>query len=175
MTEEIPIFQFAIREDLLSLTGFSILPKKAEKYATGWDCRAFPHASETNNKSQIIVRPGTYVKIPLGFRCFAPEGWWLQLHPRSSSFIKKHMNCLVGTIDETYDQEIALCFQYLPDLNSMGKDLVISFGDAIGQLLPVKRVEMKTELVSNNKFDELCQLRNAPRKGGFGSTDNKGK
>jgi hypothetical protein len=48
---------------------------------------------------------------------------------------------------------------------------VIKFGDAIGQIIPIKRVDMWTTAVSNDAFDRLCKDRNAFRKGGFGSTD----
>lgn len=165
MTEEIPTFQFALREGLEN-SGFNFLPKRAELEATGWDCRASQH-----DQQDLVIRPGEHVMLPLGFRAFPPEGWWYQLHPRSSSFAKKHMHCLVGNVDEHYPKEVILAFQYLPDLNAMGKDLTIKFGDPIAQIIPIKRVDMKTELITNHQYDELIKLRGSERIGGFGSTD----
>jgi dUTPase len=164
---DIPVFKFAIRAELED-SSFSFLPQKAEPLATGWDCRACQY-----DRKDLIVRPGQHIMLPLGFRAFPPEGWWFQLHPRSSSFAKKHMHCLVGNIDESYPKEVLLAFQYLPDINSMGRDLVIKFGDPIAQLVPFRRIEMEVELVSNEKYDEMCASRVSYRTGGFGSTDKK--
>lgn len=162
---EIPVFKFALRKDLQNDNKF--FPKKAEPYATGWDVRAAIHNNE------LIVRPGQYFKIPLGFRVFPPEGWWLNLHPRSSSFTKKHMHNLIGIIDEHYPDEVLFAGQYIPDINSMGHDLIINFGDPIAQIVPIKRIEMEVEIASWEECDDLCRKRNAIRQGGFGSTDAK--
>lgn len=160
---KIPVFQFAIREDLNDNNIF--LPKRATPIATGWDIKA---ALKTES---LVIKPGTYVKIPLGFRVFAPEGWWLECRPRSSSFTKKNLHCLYGVIDEDYEGECIFACQYIPDVRSMGNDLVIDFGEAVGQIVPVKRQEMTVEQISNSEFDLKCKERNAQRgAGGFGST-----
>ena len=167
MKKDTPTFQFALREGLTSL----YTPSRGEPLATGWDVRA---AFDTE---ELVIQPFQYFKIPLGFRAFSPKGWWFQLHPRSSSFAKKHMHCLVGTIDETYDKELIFAGQYIADNvideeSSLPKmnPLVIKRGDAIGQIIPVKRVEMNVKVISNEEFDKLSKERNAVRDGGFGST-----
>jgi len=159
---DIPVFRFALREGLSD----DFLPTKAEPYATGWDVRS---ASST-----LIIKPGQYFKIPLGFRALPPEGWWFNLHPRSSSFTKKHMHNLVGIIDEHYPDEVLFAGQYMPDALSVNADnLVINFADPIGQIVPIERVEMKVEYISNKEYDDFCKKRMAIRQGGFGSTDIK--
>jgi len=163
---EIPTFKFALREDIKNEMFF--LPTKGEPFATGWDVRA-----AFADKKDLILRPGQYFKIPLGFRSFLPEGWWFQLHPRSSSFGKKYMHNLVGIIDEHYPDEVLFAGQYLPDTRSMGNDLTIKWGDAIGQIVPIKRQEMVVKPISNEECDDLYKKRNSIRQGGFGSTDNK--
>lgn len=166
---ENPIFKFAIREDLTDVAE-NFLPKRGEPFATGWDvCAAQP------DRKDLIIRPKEYFKIPLGFRSFIPEGWWFQLYPRSSSFTKKNMHALIGIIDEHYPNEAIFAGQYLPtQFESIytieENNLIIKFGDPIGQIIPVKRVEMIVENLSNNEFDELCKNRKAIRQGGFGST-----
>lgn len=160
---EIPTFFFALREDLVDEKKF--LPTRAEPFATGWDVRA-----AQPDKKDIVLRAGQYFKIPLGFRALPHEGWWFQLHPRSSSFAKKYMHNLIGTIDEHYANEVLVAGQYIPDINSLGKDLVIKFGDAIGQIIPVRRIEMLVNNISNEEYDNLHNQRNAVRDGGFGST-----
>jgi len=165
--QDIPKFMFALREDLKNDQRF--LPTRAEPFATGWDVSA-----AQQDRKDIVVRAGTYVKIPLGFRAFCPEGWWYKLVPRSSTFAKKSLHSLYGTIDETFEAEAMFLADYIPDISAMGKDLVIKFGDRIGQIIPVLRQEMIVDEISNNDYDKFCEKRNGVRKtGGFGSSDLK--
>src|SRR5271165_4919248 len=158
-----PTFKFALREDLKNDKRF--LPTKAEPFALGYDVRA-----ATKNQGDIVLRAGQYFKIPLGFRSFCPSGWGYELHPRSSSFAKKSIHTLIGIIDETFPLECQIVGQYIPDLSSLGKDLTIKFGDALGQIIPVRRQTAIIEDVSNEEMDRLFKDRNAPRTGGIGST-----
>jgi dUTPase len=164
LEKELPRFLFALREDLKEDKRF--LPSQTELTDTGYDVRA-----AQSDKKDIILRAGQYFKIPLGFRSFCPEGWYYQLHPRSSSFVKKSMHNLIGIIDETFTLETVFAGQYLPDLNSLGHDLVIKFGDRIGQIIPVKRQHMNVQNISNEEYEELVAKRGA--RGGFGSTGDK--
>lgn len=173
-----PKFSFALRENLsllcqerstveLPLTPELFLPTKAESKASGYDVRcAIPEG--------ILLKPYCYMKIPLGFRMFAPEGWWLQLAPRSGTFIKLHIHALYGIIDETYENEMVFVGQYIPDgcdMLSPGVDPMIKFGERIAQVVPVERQDMEIEGVSNSDIESLYKNRNASRgTGGFGST-----
>jgi dUTPase len=168
---EIPIYRFAVREDLKDC-GINFFPTRAEPYATGWDVRA-----AFEDKQSITLKPSQYYKIPLGFRTFCPYGWWFELKPRSSTFAKKSLHCLYGTIDQTYSGQLILAVQYMPQGIGYAEypdalpHLTVEFGEAIGQIIPVKRKEMIVEQVSNEEFDLLCKQRDAIRKdGGFGST-----
>lgn len=163
---DVPTFKFALREDLVAEKRF--LPTRGEPLSTGWDVRA---AQE--DRMPIVLRPGKYFKIPLGFRAYCPSGWWYELNPRSSSFVKKSIHSLIGIIDETYSLPLVWAGQYLPDVSSLGNDLVINFGDAIGQIIPIRRQEMSVKEINNQEYDALCKKRNAVRTGGFGSTDSE--
>lgn len=172
---QIPTFKFAIREDLAgaaSVNGNTFLPTKGTDKATGWDVRAaLDPVTGNNSLASITLHAGQYAKIPLGFRVFAPDGWWLELRPRSSSFAKKNLHALYGVIDEDYEGQCVFACQYLPDADGMGSDLKIMFGEAIGQIIPVQRQNMVVEEASNEEYDLLCKTRNAQRGvGGFGST-----
>ncbi len=172
---ELPVFRFALREDLKDDKRF--LPTRAEPAASGWDVRS---------ASSLVVRALELVKIPLGFRGFCPPGWWYELKPRSSSFAKKNLHALYGTVDETYEGELVFACQYIPPFNhySMGyvsedevlhylrsHQLKIEFGDAIGQIIPIRREEMVVQDIPNSDYDILCKQRDAIRgAGGFGST-----
>ena len=107
--KETPKFYFSVRSELkelcnqasskLKLTPELFLPRRADPEATGYDVRcAMPQG--------ITIKPGSYMKIPLGFRMFAPSGWWLSLAPRSGTFMKKHIHPLYGVIDETFEDEM---------------------------------------------------------------------
>jgi dUTPase len=161
---EIPFYNFALREDLKDCLQF--LPTKGEPNATGWDVRC-----AMKNRRPLVIKPGQYVKIPLGFRAFLPKGYWYELKPRSSSFAKKSLHALYGTIDETFENELIFACVYNPDITSLCSDLVIEFGEAIAQIIPVKRQEMTVIPITNEQYDENCKLRDSVRKdGGFGST-----
>lgn len=178
----IPVFQFALREDLKDEKRF--LPTRAEPTASGWDVRA-----AMPDRKPLIVRPFEYIKIPLGIRSFCPPGWWYELKPRSSSFAKKNLHALYGTIDETYEGELVFACQYIPDMSHwqsteglwrsiqitlegyFKNNLQIDFGDAIAQIIPRRREEMIVDEKPNDIYDALCNNRNAIRgAGGFGST-----
>jgi len=182
---EIPVFRFALREDLKDDKRF--LPARAEPKATGWDVRA-----AMPDKKTLYVRPFELVKIPLGIRGFCPEGWWYDIKPRSSSFAKKNLHSLYGTIDETYEGELVFACQYLPpvpfktnhDNDGLAWDehddwgeylgannLHIEFGDAVAQIIPRLRQEMSVFEITNQDYDNACKARAAIRgAGGFGST-----
>lgn len=176
-----------MREDLKDDKRF--LPTRAESKASGWDVRA-----AMPDKNPLIIKPFQHIKIPLGFRSFCPDGWWYELKPRSSSFTKKNLHALYGTIDESYEGELLLACQYIPEVDLVWHfhaaqmnlftetdslpinppPLTINFGDAIGQIIPVERKEITVIEWSNNEYDAACKHRAGERGDkGFGSTDEK--
>jgi len=165
-----PIFRFAPTQGLIDYCAETLedpydwLPKQSNDTDTGWDVRcADPSGVEFYHKDYSMVK--------LGIRAFSPPGWWLALKPRSSTFIKKHIHALYGTIDETYEGEICFCGQLVCSGRSAKQHLYVPFGERIGQLIPVRREEMIVEGISNKEFEKLCAERNASRgAGGFGST-----
>ena len=159
---EIPVFQFSLHPDLAEHT--ELIPTKGEPLATGWDVKA-----AFLDKKSLTLRAGQYTLIPLGFRCAVPSGYWYELRPRSSSFAKKHLHCLYGVVDETYSNMVYLACMYLPPIDSLCKDLTINFGEAIAQIIPVKRQEMQVQSITNEQYDEFIKNRGFER-GGFGST-----
>lgn len=162
---QLPKFRFAVREGLDS----SFLPTKSEPFATGWDVRCAEGGGVLLSFEPKLIR--------LGFRMYAPEGYWLELRPRSSTFAKKGLHCLYGVIDEHYPNELMLAVQFIPQRNYSVSGVMtettsvhIPFGEKIAQVIPIKRREMVVEGISNEQIDELYQTRNSVRTGGFGST-----
>lgn len=157
-------FKFALREDLKDDKRF--LPQRATPGSAGWDVRC---AQE--DRKPIILRAGQYAKIPLGFRTIMPKGWWLELRPRSSTMAKKFCHCLYGVLDNDWKSFSCAIIQYIPDINSLGKDLVLNFGDPLCQLIPVKLREMQIKEIDNKTFDEICKSEiNLRNQEGFGAT-----
>ena len=156
-----PVFKFALRRDLIDQKMF--LPTKGEPNATGYDVKA-----AQLDRKPIELSYGQFFKIPLGFRAMPQDGWWYQLHPRSSSFLKKSMPCLIGIIDQDFPLELVLAGQFLPENKT--DTLTINFGDAIGQIIPVKRESFDLQEVSNEEYDALVEDKKSIRTGGFGST-----
>lgn len=151
-----PLYKFALREDLKDKSEF--LPTRAEQYATGYDVRcAEPHG--------VLLLPGALGMISLGFRAICPEGWWYELKPRSSVFVKKGLHALYGTIDETYENELMFAARNLSQ-----EAVRIDFGERVAQIIPVHRQTMLTIPISNEEFERLSNERAANRGGGFGST-----
>lgn len=187
ISTKIPIFKFALREDLQDEKQF--LPTKAEPKATGWDVRA-----AMADRKPLVVYPLDYVKIPLGIRGFCPDGWWYEIKPRSSTFAKKSLHALYGTIDEGYEGELVFACQYIIpatryewsypsssktypgvrkwDEYCLNNILEINFGEAIGQIIPIKRQEMEVVEISNTDYNsDVAERQGARGQGGFGSTD----
>lgn len=161
----IPTYKFALREDLKDKKEF--LPTRAEPLATGWDVRC----AEPNG---VTLVPNRYYKIKLGFRMLPPSGWWADLRPRSSTFGKKHLHCLYGVLDESWEGESMLAVQWCPDDHEYRKLTTIKFGDRIAQIIPVRRQEMLVEEATNIHIDYEYTQRKAVRgAGGFGSTGSK--
>jgi len=160
MTIEIPTYKFSLQDGLDS----SFLPAKATPNDTGYDVRCA-------EKDGLYLKPFQYAKISLGFKIFAPKGWWISLKPRGSSFIKKQLHALYGTIDEEFPHICMFCCQYIPD-QKFSANLKIEFGERIGQIIPVKRQEMLVEQISEEELDKLNGERNSLRTGGFGSSGN---
>ncbi len=177
---EIPKYFFALREDLKNEKQF--LPTRAEPKATGWDVRA-----AMKDREGLLVAPFQHIKIPLGIRGFCPDGWWYELKPRSSTFAKKNLHALYGTVDETYEGELIFACQYIPSFQlfmangqshysiectpTAYSSIEINFSDAIGQIVPVRREEMIVAESTNEEIDNAYKARAASRgAGGFGST-----
>ena len=180
----IPEFKFALKDGLEDC----FLPVRGDSRSTGWDVRS----SET-----IVLHPTETVRIPLGIRCFSPKGWWLELRPRSSTFAKRYLSALYGVIDESYEGELLFVCRWIPSFYDpeierelvagphstaefhpvwgyYDRELIISKGERIGQLVPVERQEMVVTSVTNEEFDRLCRERGLERgAGGLGSTGTK--
>ena len=131
----------------------AILPEYKTDGASDCDVHAFV-------KEPVELLPGDIKLIPTGLACAIPEGFEIQVRPRSGLAAKNGITCLntPGTIDSDYRGEIKVI------LINLGKEaFIVKNGDRIAQFVvaPVVRGIFKTV----KSLDET--LRGS---GGFGST-----
>ena len=132
------------------------LPKYETPGASGLDICACIGEKITLKKNKSAV-------IPTGLFLSIPEGYEIQIRPRSGLAAKKHITVLntPGTIDSDYRGEIKVVL-----INLGEQDFEIENGIRIAQMVisPVVKAELE-------EVDQVSKtLRN---KGGFGSTGLK--
>ena len=127
------------------------LPAYATEGAAGMDVVA---------AESLVLAPGARHAVATGFAFAIPDGYEVQVRPRSGLALKHGVTCLntPGTIDSDYRGEVKVI------LANLGTEpFPIERGDRIAQLVaaPVQRAV----------FDEVYDLDNTVRgSGGFGST-----
>ena len=108
----------------------------------------------------VTLPPGSRAMIATGFAIAIPDGYEVQVRPRSGLALKHGITCLnsPGTIDSDYRGEIRII------LANLGQEaFVVTRGERIAQLVPaaVQRAEIcEVEMLEDT-------LRGS---GGFGST-----
>lgn len=106
------------------------LPAYATEGASGMDIRA--HLS-----GDISLAPMQRILVPTGLFLAIPQGYEVQVRPRSGLALKQGITCLntPGTIDPDYRGEVGVIL-----VNLSAETQIIRNGDRIAQLV-VQRVE----------------------------------
>lgn len=131
------------------------LPVYASAGAAGADLRA-----NLPDRGQIMLAPGARVLVPTGLRLAIPEGFEVQIRPRSGLALKHGITLpnSPGTIDSDYRGPLGVIV-----MNAGEADFVIAHGDRIAQMVVAPVVQARFEVA-----DTLPEtVRGA---GGFGST-----
>jgi dUTP pyrophosphatase len=129
------------------------LPAYATASSSGMDIRAFLD-------TPLVLQPFERALVPTGIFIELPQGYEMQIRPRSGLAIRQGITCLnaPGTIDADYRGEIKIIL-----VNLSGEEQVIQPGDRIAQM-----VVQQVEQVKWKPADQLeATERNA---GGFGHT-----
>ena len=119
-------------------------------------------AGESHPLTMLRLDPGSRALIPTGIFTAIPEGYEIQVRPRSGLALKKGLSVLntPGTVDADYRAEIGVI------LINHGKETVwIEDWERIAQFVLNKVEQIEWEVVDS--------LNETERKGGFGSTNNK--
>jgi dUTP pyrophosphatase len=136
------------------------LPNYETAGAAGADVRA----SLMTPATPMVIRPGERVLVPTGLAMEIPEGYEVQVRPRSGMSFKTSLMVVnaPGTIDSDYRGEVKII---LGNLGS--KDEIVSHGDRVAQLV-LAPVTQALYIVAEENLTET--VRGA---GGFGSTGKK--
>lgn len=123
-------------------------------------------AGEGRNITLLRLEPGSRALIPTGIFTAIPEGYEVQIRPRSGLALKKGLTILnsPGTIDANYRSEWGLIV-----INHGLETVWIEDGERIAQAVLNKFEKIEWE---NHTLEEITRM-GTDRGGGFGSTGVK--
>ncbi len=132
------------------------LPRYATPLSAGMDVRA-------NIDEAVVLRPLERAMIPTGLSIELPEGYEMQIRPRSGLAAKHGITVLnsPGTIDADYRGEIRVIL-----VNLSNEEFRIEAGERIAQMVVARHEQVEWELT-----EELGESERGA--GGFGSTGKK--
>ncbi len=131
------------------------LPAYETEGAAGMDLRA-----AVPEGAPVTLQPGARQMIPTGLSMAIPEGYEVQVRPRSGLAAKHGLTCLnsPGTVDSDYRGELKVIL-----INLGAEPFVIQRGERIAQMVVAP--------VTRGRFQEVDVLPETARgEGGFGST-----
>lgn len=134
------------------------LPEYATPGAAGADLRAnFP---AEHRDAGFVLAPGARALIPTGLRLEIPDGWEVQIRPRSGLALKNGISLpnSPGTIDSDYRGPLGVILINLSDT-----PFHVEHGMRIAQMLVAPVVQARFEVVGTLSDTERGT-------GGFGST-----
>ncbi len=110
---------------------------------------------------EVVINPGCRVLIPTGLKFCIPEGFEVQVRPRSGLAWKNGVTVLnaPGTIDADYRGEVQIIL-----INHGDQPFTIKRGDRIAQLVPAA-VAIDTVFIEDDVQDDTTR-----GAGGFGHT-----
>ena len=129
------------------------IPEYATQGSSGLDLRAWL-------PNPVVLKPLERKMVPTGLFLEIPEGYEVQVRPRSGMAFKHGITCLnsPGTVDSDYRGEIKIIL-----INLSAEEHTIVNGDRIAQMV-VAKVE-KALLSSTEKLESTVR-----GEGGFGHT-----
>lgn len=127
-----------------------------------WGDAEIIFAGEGHATTLLRLEPGARALIPTGIFTTIPDGYEVQLRPRSGLAIKKGLNLIncVGTIDADYTAEWGI-----PVTNQGFETIWIEDGERICQAVLNK--------VEQIEWVKVESIKETDRVGGFGSTGTK--
>lgn len=139
------------------------LPEYKTPLSAGADLRAFVHGEATKlvhdcfiQDDSLYIRPMGRCLIDTGLQLQIPDGYEVQIRPRSGLTLNDGIICQLGTLDADYRGRMGLII-----INFGNKQFQISNGDRLAQLIINEVKQADFELV--DKLDQTDRAEN-----GFG-------
>lgn len=156
------------------------MPTRGSDFAAGWDVYAFIDSvtgGDCTNVDdcmprQITIPAGEMRIIKTGMNVRIPEGFEIQIRPRSGLAFKNQITVMnsPGTIDADYDGDGEKFETNVMIKNTHPtNDFVVNHGDRIAQMVIAKLVQSTLTQVEGDNNNRLV----SSRLGGFGSTGVK--
>lgn len=146
---EVPVDEIVV--EFKALHPVAYLPEIKTSGSSGADVRSV---------ERIDIKPGEFKKVDLGFSVAIPEGYEIQVRPRSGLAAKHGVTVLntPGTIDSDYRGPMCVLL-----INHGPETFSVNPGDRIAQIVLAK--------VERAHYEEVAELEDTARgAGGFGST-----
>lgn len=138
-------------------------PTWAKDGDSGFDLRA--ELTEVGGK--LTLKPFERTLIPTGLFFELPNGYELQIRPRSGHSFKTGLMAILGTVDTGYRGEVKVIMINLSD-----KEQIIEQGERIAQGVVAPRVS--NDFGAMIKLESVNEMSESERgTGGFGSTGKK--
>jgi len=139
------------------------IPFYATSGSAGCDVRAYLTDKNGYPNNKLVIRPCETIAVPTGLRFGLPEGYEMQIRPRSGLSLKTKLRVAnsPGTLDQDFIFELKIILNNI----SINSEAVIDHGDRIAQLVFAP--------VTIANFSLTNDLSETDRKGGFGSTGIK--
>ena len=129
------------------------VPTRGSEKAAGWDIYSC-------TDGDVLIKPGTMVKVPTGIAVTPPVGYFGAIFARSGLSTKQGLrpaNC-VGVCDEDYTGEYIVALY-----NDSDEIQYVQSGDKIAQLVFLPYIDVNFKIVDELNLTERGD-------GGFGST-----
>jgi dUTP pyrophosphatase len=131
------------------------LPAYETDGSAGLDLRAAIPEGET-----LVLKPLGRALVPTGLKMAVPQGYEVQVRPRSGLALKFGVTCLnsPGTVDSDYRGEVGVIL-----INLGAEDFVIRRGDRIAQMIVARHARIVWKQTDSLEVTTRGE-------GGFGST-----
>ena len=148
------VHKINIQVDVKRLNSNATIPVHATKQSSGYD---------VITKDNITILAKSSVKIKTGLAFSIPDGYELQVRPRSSTLHKKGLIVIMGTIDADYRGEVSISV-----FNPNDFDVELKVTPEMPEIAIAQLVVRKVYYIDFNEVNELDSTERG--EGGFGST-----
>lgn len=122
------------------------------------DVRRLPARFWAYSSDGLTVRGHSAIAIPTGLAFEIPEGYELQVRPRSSTLLKKGLQVIPGTIDSDYRGEVFIIVH-----NPKSHPVSVGLNSRLAQAVLAETPKLEVEVVEELSTTERGE-------GGLGST-----